>query len=87
MAARPALQADGWSAQYPGSTAVMAAMAGAGTCTKQPCLFDLEDDPRETNDLAAQNPQLTAKLFARHGTAVCGRALPVATRSLVTGNP
>jgi hypothetical protein len=51
---------------YPGSTPFVGAIAGAGTCTKQPCLFDLEADPRETVDLATQQPNRTAQLWERY---------------------
>ena len=59
-------QADGWSAQYAGSTPYVRSIAGAGTCTKKPCLFDLESDPRETKDLSEVQPAKTAELFARY---------------------
>ena len=39
-------KADGYSAQYPGSTAHLAAPPD-GSCAKAPCLFDLQADPRE----------------------------------------
>ena len=31
---------------------------------KRPQLYDLQDDPRETNNLAGENPELTAQLVA-----------------------
>ena len=62
----PSSQADGWSAQYPGTTEVIAPTNASGRCTEKPCLFDLEADPRETKDLADENPELTAKLYTRY---------------------
>eukprot|EP01050_Picozoa_sp_SAG11_P032676 SAG11_NODE_10736_length_809_cov_0.861972_2_plen_86_part_01 len=41
-------------------------MAGAGTCTKRPCLFDLSKDPRETHDLSAKDPATTHGLLNRY---------------------
>ena len=63
----PGRQADGWSAQYPGTTAYTppAAVPGAGSCTDRPCLFDLQADPQERKDLATSMPALAAKLFSR----------------------
>ena len=62
----PTSQADGWSAQYAGSTPYIHSIAGAGTCTTKPCLFDLSLDPRETKDLSEQEPDKTSQLFTRY---------------------
>ena len=62
-----------WSAQYPGTTPIVAEGAvGAadGPCGTSagsgPCLFDLANDPRETNNLALTQPALAAAMLARY---------------------
>lgn len=57
--------ADGWSAQYPGTTHTIPAPPD-GLCKLRPCLFDLSADPRETNDLSTKQSDLTAKLYSRY---------------------
>ena len=60
--------ADGYSAQYPGSTPAPPAPAGPGCQTegKPYCLFDVELDPREQYDLFHTHPALGAALYARY---------------------
>lgn len=55
--------ADGWSAQYPGTTQ---AIAGDHPCVSKPCLFNLDVDPRETHDLSEEEPHLAAAMLARY---------------------
>eukprot|EP00040_Diaphanoeca_grandis_P042901 m.266368 g.266368 ORF g.266368 m.266368 type:complete len:678 (+) comp66964_c0_seq1:198-2231(+) len=53
---------DGWSAQYPGTTSVIA----PPKVRCNPCLFDVVNDPRETNDLSTSMPELTAAMMSRY---------------------
>lgn len=46
-------QADGWSAQYPGSTVRLPAPAHVA-CDAQPCLFNVEEDEREVSAARGQ---------------------------------
>lgn len=57
-------RADGWSAQYPGTTPALPPPA-SGSCTERPCLFNIATDPRETTDLIDAEPALAARLTAR----------------------
>lgn len=58
-----AAAADGWSAQYPGSTP---AIPGDHPCADKACLFNVDEDPRETRDLSAEQPELAAALLSRY---------------------
>lgn len=82
----PARQADGWSAQYAGSTPYIAAIPGAGTCVTKPCLFDLEADPLETKDLSVEQPALTTKLFERYKTLAKEMYAPNMPTDRMTGD-
>ncbi|KAL3924988.1 MAG: hypothetical protein SGILL_000701 [Bacillariaceae sp.] len=59
---------DGWSAQYPGSTAKRKpAPASSAVCTGDfPCLFNITNDPTEENNLARVMPELTLHLMTRY---------------------
>lgn len=57
--------ADGWSAQYPGSTPAIAAHPDS-SCQSRPCLFNLRDDPRETTDLVMTQPAKAAAMLRRY---------------------
>jgi hypothetical protein len=72
--------ADGWSAQYPGSSPVVkasdvpaAARCGIGA-SEPPCMFDVETDPQERNNLAVTEPLLLARMQARYGCVSRGCA-------------
>ena len=60
-----AAAADGYSAQYPGTTHAVPAPV-SGSCSKKPCLFDLAKDPRETTDLIDVLPGVAAAMEARY---------------------
>mmetsp|Transcript_18595 Transcript_18595/g.28109 ORF Transcript_18595/g.28109 Transcript_18595/m.28109 type:complete len:151 (+) Transcript_18595:1-453(+) len=60
------LQADGWSAQYPGSTSTRPAPNVIMSCKEMPCLFNVTGDPSEENDLANEMPDLASKLMDRY---------------------
>lgn len=62
--------ADGWSAQYPGSSPVVPPNSvppdvRCGTTTT-PCLFDLARDPEERVNLATTEPALLASMKSRY---------------------
>ena len=59
------VSADGWSAQYPGSTPVLPAPP-QGSCQHRPCLFNLEADPRETKDLVDVEPERAEAMLKRY---------------------
>ena len=57
--------ADGWSAQYPGSTPTIPAPHD-GSCVNRPCLFDTSVDTLEHHDLATTRPDLVRIFAARY---------------------
>ena len=59
------LAADGWSAQYPGSTPAIAPLPDS-SCKSRPCLFNLQEDPRETKDLVLEEPDRAAAMLRRY---------------------
>ena len=60
--------ADGWSAQYPGTTPMRHPTASeeCGYGQSHVCLFDLDQDPLEEHNLATSEPDLAAALLARY---------------------
>lgn len=56
---------DGWSAQYPGSTAKIPPPAKLA-CQEAPCLFNVVVDRREIHNLAGDMPELAAGMFQRY---------------------
>eukprot|EP01008_Symbiontida_sp_HLA12_P002293 NODE_370_length_960_cov_207.169654_g363_i0.p1 GENE.NODE_370_length_960_cov_207.169654_g363_i0~~NODE_370_length_960_cov_207.169654_g363_i0.p1 ORF type:complete len:305 (+),score=56.67 NODE_370_length_960_cov_207.169654_g363_i0:106-915(+) len=56
---------DGWSAQYPGSTPIVPPPHDTA-CGKAPCLFNVEDDQREMNDLSATKPDIAKQMLGRY---------------------
>ena len=60
-----AVAADGWSAQYPGSTYAIPASKNS-SCQRLPCLFNLKNDPRETIDLVDIEPLKVSQMLHRY---------------------
>lgn len=62
-------QADGWSAQYPGTTPAVPAPTtpdGKPQCHEaQPCLFNITADPREMHDMAVDHPDTVRAMERR----------------------
>jgi hypothetical protein len=56
---------------------------------KKPLLYDLEEDPGEQDDVAAQHPEIVARLSEKATSFAAGitpvMKLPPATRSFVSG--
>eukprot|EP01147_Barroeca_monosierra_P010207 gene10207-2364_t len=59
-------KADGWSAQYPGSTpAIPPPSSNHEACSQLPCLFNIMEDERELTDLSRSKPLILAELYER----------------------
>lgn len=67
--------ADGWSAQYPGTTDAIPAPPD-GACTKRACLFDLASDPRETRDMIDVLPDVAAAMAKRYEELAAAKYMP-----------
>ena len=72
--------ADGWSAQYPGTSPVVKPneVPNAAQCKPGPCLFDLATDPNEHVNLAPSHPALLSSMHARY--------MALATRAAALGD-